>query len=233
VLETRERTGSTMEDALELARSGCASGSAVIAGFQERGRGRVPGRSWVSPPWESLLATIVLRKPDIPFPLRELPLRAGVAAARAVEDAAGIGVSIKWPNDLVVGGRKLAGLLCEARGETALVGIGVNCAQTHFPEGLMMPACSILQASGRRVAARDLLPVILGCLRDVMEDAGWREALIGRLHARGSSVSVSLLGSGRSLQGVLDTVDEQGRIVLIMPGGERVPVSQGEIRPAS
>ena len=231
-LEIRERTASTMDDALELARAGCASGSAVMAGYQEKGRGRVPGRTWISPPWESLLATIVVWKRDIPFPLLELPLRAGVAAARAVAEIAGIDVRIKWPNDLVVDGKKLAGLLCEAHGEAALVGIGVNCAQTRFPEELAMPACSILQASGRTVGARALLAAILDCLREVMDDEGWREALIQRLHGRGAEVTVDLIGSDRAERGVLETVDEQGRIVLRLPGGERRAIEQGEIRTA-
>jgi BirA family transcriptional regulator, biotin operon repressor / biotin---[acetyl-CoA-carboxylase] ligase len=96
VLEVLESTDSTMEDALALARKGAPSGSAVMAGYQAKGRGRVPGRTWVSQPWESLLVTIVLWKKDVTFPLAELPLRAGVAAALAVEEAAGIAVKIKW-----------------------------------------------------------------------------------------------------------------------------------------
>ncbi|MBE3132767.1 MAG: hypothetical protein IMZ55_04785, partial [Acidobacteria bacterium] len=74
----KERTGSTMDDALALARAGSPAGTTVVAGFQERGRGRVPGRLWVSGAWESLLATVVLRRADSPPP-SQLPLRAGLA----------------------------------------------------------------------------------------------------------------------------------------------------------
>lgn len=232
VLEVREATGSTMDDALALARAGCASGSAVMAGFQERGRGRVPGRTWVSPPWESMLATIVIRRADIPFPIQELPLRAGVAVARAVEQAAGVAVQIKWPNDLVWKGKKLAGILCESRGAAALVGIGVNCAQTAFPEGLAMPACSILQAAGRAADPRALLPVILRSLRHVMGDPGWRGELRRRLYARGTRITVDLLGSSQVREGVLHDIDQEGRMVLVLDNGERVAIPQGEIRPA-
>jgi BirA family transcriptional regulator, biotin operon repressor / biotin---[acetyl-CoA-carboxylase] ligase len=230
VLEVREVTGSTMDDALALALSGCASGSAVLAGFQQKGRGRVPGRTWLSPPWESMLATIILRREDIPFAMHELPLRAGLAAARAVEEAAGISVQIKWPNDLVWQGRKLAGILCESRGPAALVGVGVNCAQASFPPGLAMPACSILQAGGRGVDPRALLSVVLRRLREVMDDQGWRGELVERLYARGTRVVVDLLGSGRVREGVLQYVDEEGRIVLMLDGGELVAIAQGEIR---
>jgi BirA family biotin operon repressor/biotin-[acetyl-CoA-carboxylase] ligase len=221
-----------MDDALALAQAGCASGSAVMAGFQEKGRGRVPGRTWVSPPWQSMLATVVIRHRDISFPIHELPLRAGVAAARGVEEAAGIPIRIKWPNDLIWQGRKLAGILCESRGDAALVGIGVNCIQSSFPGGLAMPACSILQASGRSIAPRALLPVILRHLRDVMDGPGWRIELGERLYARGTRVIVDLLGSGRVREGVLQGVDDQGRIVLVQDTGERVAIAQGEIRTA-
>ena len=230
VIQVREVTGSTMEDALALAQTGCASGSAVMAGFQEKGRGRVPGRTWVSPPWQSMLVTIILRRAEVPFPIQELPLRAGVAAARAVEEAAGSALQIKWPNDVVWQGKKLAGILCESRGDAALVGIGVNCAQTTFPDGLAMPACSILQASGRTVPPRALLPLILRHLRGVMTDPGWRQELRERLYARGTRITVDLLGSGQVREGVLCDVDQEGRIVLQLRSGESVAIAQGEIR---
>ncbi len=202
-----------------------------MAGYQAKGRGHVPGRSWVSPPWESLLVTILVWKRDIAFPLAELPLRAGVATARAVEEAAGIGVQIKWPNDLVVGGRKLAGLLCAASGDAVLVGVGVNLLQRRFRTALQCPAVSLLQASGRAVEPRALLALILASLAGVMEDSSWREALNARLHARGVAVTVDLLGTDRSVHGVLETVDGEGRIVLRMPDGSSMAVENGEIRP--
>ena len=231
VLEVLESTDSTMEDALALARKGAPSGSAVMTGFQAKGRGRVPGRTWVSPPWESLLVTIILRAADVAFPVAELPLRAGVAAALGVEEAGGIAVQIKWPNDLVFGGRKLAGLLCMASGGVMLVGLGVNLLQQRFPEDLAMPAVSLVQACGRRVEPRALLPAVLSSLARVAADASWREALIERLYARGRTVTVDLIGSARSMEGVLRTVDERGRLILGMPDGSLRAVEQGEIRP--
>ncbi len=181
VIEELERTGSTMEDARQLARGGCPSGSAVLAAWQEKGRGRLPGRTWSSAPGESMLATVVLRRADMPFDVSELPLRAGVAAIRAVHDVSSLSVFIKWPNDLVCSGRKLAGLLCESGGDFALIGMGANCLQTAFPEDLATSACSILQASGRRVAPRDLLGAFLLRLREVMDDPAWASFLFSRL----------------------------------------------------
>jgi len=226
----RERTVSTMEDARELARAGCPSGTVVVAGFQEKGRGRVPGRVWSSAPGESLLATIVVNLADAAFPLPQLPLRAGVAAALAVEESAGILARIKWPNDLLCDGKKLAGLLCEASGDTGLIGIGVNLLQAEFPPEIAGSACSILQASGRTVAPLALLAVLLTRLKDVLTDTAWREKLKARLYARGRPVSIDLLGSGRQATGILSDVDEQGRLVLLLGNGSLQRIAQGELR---
>jgi BirA family biotin operon repressor/biotin-[acetyl-CoA-carboxylase] ligase len=177
----KERTESTMEDARALAELGCVSGTTVVAGSQSKGRGRVPGRLWVSPPWESLLATIVLRRVDVSFPPTELPLRAAVAVARAIEDASGIPIRVKRPNDLLFEGKKLSGILCEARGDALLIGIGVNCMQCAFPRDIESSACSILQACGREVRVFDLLALVLGRMREVLSDPSWRDQLVRRL----------------------------------------------------
>ena len=228
-IETRESTKSTMDDALDLARAGCPTGTVVVAGFQEKGRGRVPGRSWLSPPWESLLATIVIRGRDLPCPLGELPLRAGIAFARAVEEAAGITVHIKWPNDLVVDGRKLAGVLCEAHGDIVLAAIGVNCLQRSFPPEIEGTACSLLLLTGRRIAPLSLVPGIRKRLEAGLASTGWREELERRLWGMGTRVRVDLLGSGRSIEGVLRGVDESGRLLVARDDGGVEAVSQGEL----
>jgi BirA family biotin operon repressor/biotin-[acetyl-CoA-carboxylase] ligase len=227
----RERVSSTMEEALTFARSGCPTGTVVVGGFQEQGRGRVPGRKWHSAPWESLLATVVVKRRDIGFPLPQLPLRAGVAAAMAVESCAGVRVHIKWPNDLLHAGRKLAGLLCEAHGEFALIGLGVNCAQSEFPPELAGTACSLLQACGRAVPVFTLLESVLGALKAILADDGWRQHLLRRLHGRGGLVVVDLLGSGISVEGMLQEVDEAGQLVLRRVDGQVLHIAQGEIKP--
>jgi BirA family transcriptional regulator, biotin operon repressor / biotin---[acetyl-CoA-carboxylase] ligase len=134
-------------------------------------------------------------------------------------------------NDLVVDNRKLAGLLCAASGDVALVGLGVNLLQQRFPDDFAMPAVSLLQASGRAVEPRTLLPLVLASLAGVAEDPSWRDALTGRLYARGQSVTVDVMGTDRSVRGVLETVDRQGRIVLGMPDGSTIAIENGEIKP--
>jgi len=132
-LHLRE-TGSTNERARALAAGGAPHGTLVTAGCQTAGRGR-QGRTWTAPPGRALLLSLVLRDPD---PL--LPLRAGLAVA----DLAGAAARVKWPNDVLVDGRKVAGILVEGRPQEgwAVLGIGVNAAVSldDLPEELRSTA---------------------------------------------------------------------------------------------
>ena len=116
--EHHDTIGSTNERARELADEGAAHGTLVTAGEQTAGRGR-QGRTWQTPAGVAIAASLVLREFD-----DLLPLRAGLAVA----DVAGPGALVKWPNDVWVDGKKIAGILVEARGDWAVLGIGVNVA---------------------------------------------------------------------------------------------------------
>jgi len=225
----RERVSSTMDEARALAVRGCASGTVVVAGFQEKGRGRAPGRSWYSAPWESLLATLVLDSRGFSFPLAQLPLRSALAACRAVEQLVGGSLQIKWPNDLVHRGRKLAGILCETCGGAVLVGFGVNCTQLRFPEELSGRVCSILQASGREIPPLALLPAVLENMKAVIDSSSWRDDVRSRLASRGSAVRVSRVQDETVVEGILRDVDDEGRLVLEDERGALVTLSQGEV----
>jgi BirA family biotin operon repressor/biotin-[acetyl-CoA-carboxylase] ligase len=231
----KKRTLSTMDDARELARAGCPSGTVVAADYQEKGRGRVPGRTWISPPGKSLLATVVLRISELGFEIGELPLRAGLAVALGIEDEAGVAVEIRWPNDIMAapglpsGGKKLAGILCQADGETALVGFGINLSQASFPDEIARTACSLLQSCGRIVPTASLLSAILLRLHSTAAHVAWQEAVRSRLHGRGQMVSVNPIGSGRAAQGILLDIDDRGRLVLGLSDGRRETVAHGEL----
>ena len=214
----RERTQSTMDDARRLALDGCMEGTVVVAGFQREGRGRAPGRTWHSPAWESLTATIVLDAGAFSFPLAQLPLRAAVAVCLAAEDC-GVRPRIKWPNDILCEGKKLAGILCETCGKAALVGIGVNCTQKTFPAALAGVACSILQVTGREMNPLSLLPVVLARLKGALGDGQWREKLVARLASRGERVRVTLPHGG-AVEGILQEVDEQGKLIVKSDAGD-------------
>jgi BirA family biotin operon repressor/biotin-[acetyl-CoA-carboxylase] ligase len=224
----REHTMSTMDDARELALRGCPEGTVVVAGFQHRGRGRKPGSSWHSPPWASLMATVVLDASTFGFPVAQLPLRAAVAVCLAIEEK-GARPRIKWPNDLMVDRKKLGGVLCEKYGHSALVGLGVNCTQKEFSEGLASTACSILQVAACEVNPLSLLPIVLARLKEILQDEQWREKLLVRLASRGERVRV-ILPLGGAVEGALRDVDAQGRLVLQDDAGVSQVLSVGELR---
>jgi BirA family transcriptional regulator, biotin operon repressor / biotin---[acetyl-CoA-carboxylase] ligase len=195
----RETTVSTMDDALALALDGCPTGTVAAAGWQEKGRGRGQGTRWLSAPWESLLATVVLRPVDAGFPPAQLSLRAGLAVALAIEDTAGIAARIKWPNDLLWDRRKLAGVLCEARAGALLVGIGVNCTQASFPPEIAGSAVSLSMAAGREVAPLALLPAVLARLKESLSDDDWRAHVEARLVAAAGEGTVRGIGEDGAL----------------------------------
>ena len=145
------RIASTNDEARTRAAAGCAHGAVVIAEEQTAGRGR-GGAAWSAPAGSSLLLSIVLRPAAAASgtaSLGALPVRAGLAVARAVHDVAGVRAGFKWPNDLQVHGRKLAGILCEGAldsgGGFVVCGVGINVSQTpaDFPADVRAAAVSL------------------------------------------------------------------------------------------
>ena len=224
-----ERTGSTMDDCLELGRRGMPTGTTVVAGFQDRGRGRAPGRRWLSPAWESLLMSVLLRGDELAFPLSQLPLRAGLAVCRAVSAATAAAPEIRWPNDVLLGGRKVAGILCEAHGGLAVVGVGVNCLQRSFPPELSETAGSLLHATGIEMQPLELCPAVLANLREVLGELDWRAAIESRLAGRGTRMRVDPIGGGSALEGTVLGVDADGALLLRDDSGAIRRAAQGEI----
>lgn len=177
--------GSTNDEARRLAAGGAPSGTAVLAEEQVAGRGR-SGGSWASPPGLGVWLSVIVRPSALPAP-GLLPLRVGLGAARALERWAPAGaVRIKWPNDLLVGDRKLGGILCEASWEgempgAVVIGIGVNVLHdpNDFPEDLRERATSLRLAS-RGVEIRRA--EVAGALARATLDAGSTvpETLVGR-----------------------------------------------------
>jgi BirA family transcriptional regulator, biotin operon repressor / biotin---[acetyl-CoA-carboxylase] ligase len=209
------RTDSTNARARELAGAGAPHGTLVTASEQTAGRGR-QGRTWTAPPGRALLMSLVLRE----WP-RLLPL----AAALAVAEVAGEETTIKWPNDVLLYGRKVAGILVEGRSQEGwmVLGIGLNVAlrRDDFPSELREAAATL----GREPADVELaLPELLGSLGawlsvphdDVVTAFRARDALAGRevSWARGS--------------GVAEGIDDEGRL-LVATAGEITALDAGEV----
>ena len=138
VVEVRDVTASTQDDAREAAKRGAPSGSLFVADAQTQGRGR-QGRGWSAPPGSALLASVLLHPRVAPETLPRLSLVVGLAVARACEARVASQVGIKWPNDVEIGGKKLSGVLVEAsfRGKEishVVAGFGVNVRRASLPD---------------------------------------------------------------------------------------------------
>jgi len=151
---------STNRYLLDEARRGAPEGLVAVADYQTAGRGRRE-RGWIAPPGSSLLVSVLLRPSLAPEQAFLVTMACGVAMAEAVERVAGFSPALKWPNDLVVGDRKLAGILAEADGGAVVVGIGVNVNWHEFPSDLSETATACNLEAGRDVDRRALLSAFL------------------------------------------------------------------------
>ena len=213
--------GSTNDEARRLALAGDPGRLWIIAHEQTQGRGR-RGRAWTSPPG-NLYASALLIDPSPTAIAAQIGFVAGVALRRALGDlGASDELRLKWPNDLVWRGGKLAGLLVEgvalSDGRLAcIVGIGVNCASA--PAGLAYPTADLSKALGRPVDPEDLFAHLaprfdetLTLWRRGADFAAIRAQWLG--HAAGLGSSIRIGGAQGFRQGIFETLDEQGRLVL-------------------
>lgn len=158
-------TDSTNIRAKELAEEGHPSGTLVVADRQEAGRGR-RGRSWDSPSGTGIFMTLLLKPEMNPNHASMLTLVAAMAVARAISKCADTEAFIKWPNDIVIGGKKICGILTEMSAQFdfinhIVIGIGINVHNEHFPEEIAETAGSIFLQTGKRIRRAELIEQIL------------------------------------------------------------------------
>jgi len=219
------RTGSTNERAKELAAAGAPHGTIVTADEQTTGRGR-QGRAWVSEPGTALLLSVIIRELDERHAL--LPLAAAVAVCEAAEACAPVSCAIKWPNDVWVAGRKLAGILVEGRPQEgwAVVGVGLNVSARELPPELEGIATSLaLESPGGGVWSPGVvLDALLASLSRRLADPPSRvlEAWRGRDALRGSHIR------WREGEGTAAGVDETGALLVDRASG-RTTLQAGEV----
>lgn len=207
-----DETGSTQDLAREL-----APGDAVTALRQRSGRGRL-GRAWADTGSDGLAVTFVLPAASGTDPW--LAIASALAAARAIETVAGLAVGIKWPNDLVLAGRKLGGILIERTDRATLVGIGINVLQAEFPGELDATATSLARA-GRPASRLDLLARLATELaKAVDEPVAVRAAEFSRRDAlRGAWIRAT--SAGETLEGRVRAVDPVVGLHVETADGER------------
>lgn len=227
---------STNDTAKELAHSGSPEGTVVVAEEQTAGRGR-RGRSWYSPPG-GLWFSLVLRPPVPPAEVNSLPLLLSLAVARGIEASIKILPGLKWPNDLLLEGRKIGGILTETSAEAeqvhyAVAGIGLNVNIASFAPDIEKTATSLKTYTGSEICRARLLSKILIAIENLYRRwcregfEPFRAMYKDRLYGLGKQVAA--ISSGQILSGVASDVDADGRLLLTLPGGSQVRLSVGEI----
>ena len=222
-----ETVSSTFDAARILAGRNEGHGTVISADFQQAGRGRLE-RSWTAARGQNLLFTILLRYADFASIPSALTLRTGLSVSMAIEEQfpplAGQ-VMVKWPNDIMIGGRKIVGILVETDGSTAYIGVGVNITQTEFSKEYSFKAGSIIQflPELKGDLRFDLLEKILFHLHAEIEaeSSNWRERLLKRLYKKGETVTfIEGAEQGLPITGTLSGIGAGGELLLI-PEGEK------------
>ncbi|HET58329.1 MAG TPA: biotin--[acetyl-CoA-carboxylase] ligase [Deltaproteobacteria bacterium] len=235
-----ETTDSTNTVALELAEGGAPEGDLVIADRQKQGRGRLPGRNWQSPAGRNLYVSAILRPMTNPSKAATLTLTAGVAVAEALEAWCPGRVSIKWPNDVNIGGKKVSGILTEmrTRGDSVdfvVVGIGVNIFMKfdEFDEQFRHRATSLLEETTHTLDRVDVAAAVLRSL-DRWYETYSREGFApvrSRWLDRAGTVNerVTVDDRGSSKKGIVRGIDEEGALLLEDEAGSVVRILSGDV----
>ncbi len=230
-------TNSTQIVARELAARGAGEGTVVLAEGQTRGKGR-RGRSWFSPPGQGIWISIILRPPISPLQAGRVCLTSALAVAEAIKEITGLLTLIKWPNDLLIGGKKVGGILIEMAAEMDLVkflvlGIGVNVNQDEFPDELGGIALSLKQERREEISRLSLLQDILRRLDNYYLSLrkGEFEALANRWRrfsaTLGKQIRVSL--PGEIVEGQAIEIDADGALLLRLDSGFVKRLVGGEV----
>ena len=237
-LVVESEVDSTNHAATVLAASGAPHGTVVVAEMQTQGRGRL-GRAWISPPGVNLYFSILLHRYAALPSLTWLPLLAGLAVVRAVENLSGLVSRLKWPNDVMVDRTpaplKLAGVLAEATEGAVVIGIGVNVnmASDVLPPQLRGIATSVLLETGRSVDRGELLARILGEAETLYDtaDRSLEEKMLAYRSACstiGKVVRVSLVG-GKEFEGSAEAIAGDGALCLRRPDGALLEIRAGDV----
>jgi BirA family biotin operon repressor/biotin-[acetyl-CoA-carboxylase] ligase len=236
-----ESTGSTNDVARDLAAHGEPEGIAVVAEAQTAGRGRAGKSPWLTPPYTSIAVSVLLRPPLAAAALPHLAMLAGVAAVTATRRETGVPAALKWPNDVVVGGRKLGGILVESamagsQVGYAVLGIGLNgnfaAAELGTLPDAALPPATLQQEMGRPIAREALLTALLQEL-----ERGYSQIRAGAPHAiweRYRGVLGTLgqpvrIVAGATVDGVAETITPEGALVVRLPSGARRTFAFGEV----
>jgi BirA family transcriptional regulator, biotin operon repressor / biotin---[acetyl-CoA-carboxylase] ligase len=226
--------GSTMPEAAKLAESGAPHGTLVVADEQTAGIGRL-GRSWHSETGTGIYCSMLLR---LSLPPSEIPIATlllGLATAEAIQQSTSLACDLRWPNDVLVNEKKVAGILAQLAAGCVIAGIGINVNQTEFQENFRTPATSLLLEAGGREQSREQLLICLLQSIDtfcaLLDERGSRAIL--RAFSAASSYTmhrrVVIEETGR--RGVTAGLDENGFLLVRFESGQLERIAAGGVRP--
>lgn len=233
-----ERTGSTNQDAKRLAENGAESGTLVVTDCQETGKGR-RGRSWVSPSGVNIYFTLLLRPDFAPDKASMLTLVMALSVAQAIEKQTGREAGIKWPNDIVMEGKKVCGILTEmtleeAEIQSVVIGTGINVGQTEFPEEIRERATSLALVCGKSIPRSALIAEIMSCFEanyaifeKSLNLSALKEAYEGFLLNLGKEVRV--LDPAGEYGGRAKGINDNGELLVELADGSINCVYAGEV----
>lgn len=230
VVERTESTNAELRERLSSGPSELPSFTVLVTTTQSAGRGR-NGRTWSLPAGTGLAISVLLRGVDdwMPEALSLTPLMAGLAMSRAARDL-GVEAEVKWPNDVLVGERKLSGVLCERVGDCVIVGAGLNVG--FSVEQAPVPTATSLAMEGVEVSLDDALHAFLVRLRQLCDEVvGDPHGVLAMIRegcrTLGRGVRVELPG-GATLKGTAVDLDGTGRLIIDV-NGVRTPVAAGDV----
>jgi BirA family transcriptional regulator, biotin operon repressor / biotin---[acetyl-CoA-carboxylase] ligase len=234
-----EQTTSTNDVIEKLARDGVREGVAVFAEAQSKGRGRL-GRRWLSPARKGLWFSILLRPALRPQEATQLTVASATALRRAIQQQTGLPAEIKWPNDILVGGKKVAGILTELHAELDRVrylilgiGVDVNLGAGEFPPELRKLATSLKIESGRMISRAELATTILRALdADYARIGGGGFAKVAdewEAHCQTIGRNVTIQIGERRLRGRAEALDDDGALLLRTEHGRLERVIGGDV----
>jgi len=230
-LLVKESVGSTNDELRRLAEAGAPEGLIVLAEKQTDGRGR-RGAAWFSPPGESLAFSVLLR-PDEPKALwPRLALATGLAVAGALEEYLPL-VGIKWPNDVWINGRKIAGILVESGRDFAIVGIGLNVNSLSFPAEVSDTATSLALESGSETSRPEVLAAVIRHLAIRRHQIGTEFSNVVdsiRIRCVLSGKKVSLLTPSGPRTGKVEGITPQGELLFRTDTGLESLMQADEVR---
>jgi BirA family biotin operon repressor/biotin-[acetyl-CoA-carboxylase] ligase len=234
-----QETTSTNDVVEKLARDGVKEGVVVFSESQTRGRGRL-GRKWVSPRGRGLWFSVLLRPAFRPEAVTQLTIAAATALCRGIQRVAGVGPDVKWPNDVLIRGRKAAGVLTELSAEldkvkSVILGIGVDVNQmaADFPVELRKIATSLRIEAGRPLDRAELAAVLMGELdRDYARiHAGQFEAVADEWERRCTTLGCQLVidMGGRQVRGRVESLDPDGALLVRTEHGHLERIMGGDV----